>query len=367
METKLLFLFLLSPMTLYQNLKKDGGDSVARKYLLRVLHREGGNVSAAARKMGCTRNTVRRAREGPLEDRDRTPHHQPRKLQKRFEEMIVRERKTTGYGRRRMRKHLVMKYGISLPESTVRNALRRNGGRRKKRRRKGESKPLYDYQALLPFEEIQIDTKYIEDYGALGKMVFNLRKYQLPRYQWTFICAKTKTRFLAYSYTLDSSFLLPWLGFMILWLRHHGITHDINLQADNGPEMCAGSKKKEERLNTILSGINASFASIPTRKKHLQGIVERSHRTDDEELYRPHLENITSFAAFMRKAQQWQDTYNCLRQSWGREMNGMTPREKLRGCGILNADAILHCPVLLLEDLLQMVKGGQYVLDVYQR
>ena len=49
-----------------------------------------------------------------------------------------------------------------------------------------------------------MDTKDILDKGTLGTRLWDhLRKHRLPRYQWTFLEAKTRFRFLAYSHKLS--------------------------------------------------------------------------------------------------------------------------------------------------------------------
>lgn len=90
-----------------------------------MLRRHGGNVSATAREMGCSRLTVRRARDGTLEDGDRTPHEQPQKTDDEVFEMVKNERKKTGYGRRRLSRHLKSQFGIILSEHTLRHLLER--------------------------------------------------------------------------------------------------------------------------------------------------------------------------------------------------------------------------------------------------
>jgi hypothetical protein len=72
----------------------------AREVVRRVLENNEGNVSKTAKILGMARKTVRRAREGPLEDHSRRPKHMPRKIAPHFEELIVLEGKMTGYGAR---------------------------------------------------------------------------------------------------------------------------------------------------------------------------------------------------------------------------------------------------------------------------
>lgn len=353
-------------MKLYHEMKRDCGDVAARSLIRKALKQRRGNISAVSRELGCSRLTVRRARDGNLEDLDRTPKSQPNRVESSLESFVLVSRAQTGYGKRRLRKYLKAKYGILMGEDLIGKILKRNKVKKQQyKRSKRQSKPLYDYEALLPFEEGQVDTKHIDDFGALGPMVFRLRRYGLPLYQWTYVCAKTKVRFLAYSHELGSALGILFMSLVMLWLRLHGIDHPMNVQGDNGSEFCGGSKRKEEALNRLLDPWNASFLSIPAGKKYLQGIVERSHRTDDEEFYRPHLEKISSVHRFLEKAQRWQNTYNSLRPSFGIDMEGKTPLETLEACGIMNGESLLRFPVILLDDLLSILGSGKYLCNHY--
>ena len=352
--------------SLYHSLKESQGVEAARSLARTILANNNGNVYRASGILGCSRLCVRRARDGTLKDMDRTPHNQPSKTEESLEGLILSVREDTGYGKVRLRKHIKIKYGLELKVDLVGKILKRNKVKKHIYKRPNkEGKPLYPYEALLPFEQGQVDTKHIDDFGALGKMVFRLRRYNLPLYQWTYVCAKTKTKFHAYSYSLDSQFGVLFMSLIALWLRACGVEIKIHYQGDNGSEFCRGSKRKEEWLNDILKLLNASFSSIPAGKKYLQGIVERSHRTDDEELYRPYLDRINSVTGFMQKAQGWQDTYNSLRPSWGKGMNGKTPSEKLKESGILQPEQILHFPVIILDDLFSVLRSGNYLCNHY--
>ena len=341
----------------YHRLRDNQGAEAARELVRTVLEERRGNITETAQILGITRPTVRRARDGDISDRDKTPINQPTKTADDFEELVLAARKETGYGRKRLDRHLKQTIGLGLGADTIGNILSRHPVQKQVYTRPAVSKPLYDYEALLPFEEIQIDTKYIEDYAALGKAVFNLRRYHLPLYQWTVIDAKTKLKFLAYSYTLSSQYGIWLMQLVVFWLRAHGIINDIHFQADNGgADFAGGSKKKEEVWNKILAANGASFTSIPAGKKYLQGIVERTHRTDDEEFYRPHLARIESREDFLIKAQRWQDTFNVLRQHWGRGMNGKTPLTKLKDCHVLGAEKLVAFPVVIIDEIFDGVK-----------
>ncbi|RLA84460.1 MAG: hypothetical protein DRG31_04915 [Deltaproteobacteria bacterium] len=147
----------------------EGSPEGARLLVRKVLEQNGGNVSKAAMILGISRKTVRRAREGPLEDLSRRPKSSPNRLKNEFEQLILTEAKRTGYGPMRLSKLLWRKYSLGISPNTVKAILRRHGIGRKKRRVRRSSRPLYDYEHLLPFEEMQVDTKYVLDQDSLQK------------------------------------------------------------------------------------------------------------------------------------------------------------------------------------------------------
>ena len=51
--------------------------------------------------------------------------------------------------------------------NTIEAVRRRHGLSRKRRKVRRGSRPLYDYEHLLPFEKLQVDTKYILDQDSL--------------------------------------------------------------------------------------------------------------------------------------------------------------------------------------------------------
>jgi len=198
--------------------------SKARQLVRKVLKQTGGNVSKTARILGISRHTVRRAREGPLEDRSRRPHHSPRKTEHALEQFIVKVAKRTGFRYRRLSSHLYRKYGLKISENTIKAILRRN--KVKPRRRKtsnGSQRSLYDYEALIPFEEFQVDTKHLLDKKSLPEEAYNhMKEHNLPGYEWNMIDVCTRTRFTSYSYELSSAF-----GFMLALVKNFVSGHRI--------------------------------------------------------------------------------------------------------------------------------------------
>ncbi|MCL0094358.1 hypothetical protein M1N58_00450, partial [Dehalococcoidales bacterium] len=117
----------------------------------------------------------------------------------------------------------------------------------------------------------------------------------------------------------------------MLWLRRHGIDSEVVWQTDWGEEFGGSNPEKlallEERYYRPLG---ARLARIPKGRKGYNGRVERSHRSDDEELYIPFLLNIQNGQELLEKVVSWQYFYNLVRPHYGTGMNGKTPFEKLK-------------------------------------
>ena len=207
---------------------------------------------------------------------------------------------------------------------------------------------------------MQADTKHILDAGALPRDVYeNIKRKDLPLYEWNIIDAKTRMRFTAYSYRLNSTLGMIFLLLVIMWLRMHNVRRKIKIRVDNGSEWFSGSSRKRAEMNRILGLFNAEVYNIPPGAKHLMGIVENSHRKDDECFLVPCGNMIKDYIEFLTVAQRWQDKWNKERSNFGVEMGGKTPLEKLKEVhdGLINLN-VVNFPVLLLEEVQYIVKSG---------
>lgn len=155
--------------TLYAKSKKEKGIVYVRNFIRDLLLLHSGNVSKVSSILGCSRPCIYRAINGPPEDISRAPKHRAiHQTSLHFEDLILKERERTKYGRVRLSKYLERKFGISIASGTIRNVFRRNEVKKHQYVRSSKiPKPLYDYEHILPFEHIQVDTKHIEDFGAL--------------------------------------------------------------------------------------------------------------------------------------------------------------------------------------------------------
>ncbi|ADQ39698.1 Integrase catalytic region [Caldicellulosiruptor acetigenus I77R1B] len=348
----------------------------ARELVRKVFEANNKNVSKTAKILGVSRHTVRRAIYGPLEDKSRKPKTCPRKLSSELENLIIQEAKRTGFRYRRLSLYLFRKYGVKISENTIKSILKRNAVPRKTRKTKKGERSLYDYEALIPFSEFQLDTKHLLDKDSLPKEVYeHIKKYNLPCYEWNMIDVATRTRFTAYSYELSSAFGFMFISLVALWLRTHNVRTPIKIRLDNGEEFCGGSERKLKEWNKMLSFLGVELNPIPPKAKHLMGIIENSHRADDEYFLMIHAERCKTKDEFIQRAQRWQDTWNFFRPHSGKGMNGRTPFEKFIDSKSLVSSHVFQFPTLLLEDILKKVGtfyslfcnklGGKYVFTTY--
>ena len=353
--------------------------SKAREVVRKVLVHTNGNVAKTARILGISRPTVRRARDGILDDCSRRPKTSPRKTSPDCERLIVAEAKRTHFRYRRLTAYLHNKYHLVFSEHTIRAILKRNHVVRQTRKTKsGSVRHLYDYEHLPPFTEFQLDTKHLLDQHALPPDVYDhMMERGLPCYEWHLMEMATRSRFTAYSYTLSATFGFSFITLVLLWLRTHNVRSLIRIQLDNGSEFLSGSKKKLAEWNSRLACFNALLDPIPPGQSHLQGVIENAHRADDEYFLMVHAERCDHTYAFLNRAQRWQDTWNFHRPSFGIAMHGKTPREKLLSSHALIHEHVLLYPVVLMEDVFQLTgppgllleehRGGKYVHTTCQR
>ncbi|MCL6579763.1 MAG: helix-turn-helix domain-containing protein [Candidatus Bathyarchaeota archaeon] len=316
-----------------------------------------GNISEVARLWHTSRNVVRKwvkrfeeRGEGGLKDKSKRPHSSPRKISNEVEQKVLEARKKTGYGRKRLAWYLAREEGIVLSPNTIRHVLGRNGFKGKRKPRKVFYPAFWVWETEKPFSLVQADTKDILDKGTLGTRLWThmLRK-RLPRYQWTCLEGKTRLRFLSYSRELSLASGLCFMFLVMLWLRRYGMDSEVVWQTDWGEEFGGSNPEKLTMLEErYYQPLGAHLARIPKGRKGYSGRVERSHRSDDEELYLPFLGSIWSEQDFLRKALGWVYFYNLVRPHYGKDMNGKTPFEKLRELGYgLPEEFALFPPIIL--------------------
>jgi len=285
----------------------------------------------------------------------RKPKTNCRQAAKDIEKTILKQQADKKWGFKRLYKHFkragMNQTSFSLGKiKGVYKRLKLKAG--KVRAKNGERRNLYNYGQIGAFEQMQYDTKEILDQHALPAEIYQKFKdkgLNLPKFQWTIVDAKTKARFLAWSYTLTAFYGFKFLQVVILWLRCHGINGKITIRADGGAEFFSASERKLQEWNRELEKLNV-VVEWTRGVKWKNNLVERTHRIDDEEFYCPRGAHINCKTDFLVEGQYWNLYYNN-RSSDGLGMDGMTPKEKLYSLGIYNADHICRFPILILDEL----------------
>jgi hypothetical protein len=349
---------------------------LASEKTLEMLKKNNMNIKQTARLIKCSKNTLKEIRKRDqlglsLDNRSTKPHRHANQTSVEIEEKIKKEWQKTRFGRVRMHKHLKENLQMEISTMTIRNIYRRNQ-KDKPPRVRGEYRSIsyYDFDQIKPLENWQFDTKEIPDIKALPKEVYaHIFKNRLPIYQWTAIDPKVKLKFLAYSINKTFTNGLAFMLLVWMWLRVFGIDYKLFFQFDGGVEFPGPTLEKLAQMQEkLFKHLNVQL--LRTRKNHPEdnGFVERTHRTDDEEFYVSHLLKFDSLPSFMFGAQKHQLFFNTKRWHYGREMNGLTPQQKLKQLMPKANPKICAFPVLLLDPISSdklFTSGGQHVLDYY--
>lgn len=292
-------------------------DSVRQRlFLMRLGKRLG--VKKACERMGKHRSYFyywkKRYQKGgwrSLSDRSRKPKRMPRLTSPELETAVVRLRKKTNYGKERIHDELKDR-GIVIPVSTIGKILDRRNLLLKQRTYKTEKKHTRMYNLLWPGQRVQMDIKYVpSEVSPIG------RKY----YQYTVTDECTRMRYLAWHDSI-------WTANVVEVLREAQALFGFKIdcvQTDNGIEftfdytaqLTAKHKEpKEHPLDRYCEAVKIRHKLIPPGEKELQGKVERSHRTDDEEFYRRIKKRVNLFD-LRKKGKRWLMFYNFKRRHSG--------------------------------------------------
>lgn len=170
-------------------------------------------------------------------------------------------------------------------------------------RRKRRNIKLFNH-ASVPGELIQIDTKYL-----------NGRR----RFQYTAIDVVSKWRYIWAYNKLTCESTIDFLRVLIDEAKERGIKIT-RIQTDNGHEF---GKLVVEFLTKL--GIKHQYIWIHTPDQN--GVVERSHRTDEEEFYQETDTRNLTLDELNLRLEEWVDYYNTKRLHFS--LNFQTPEEYL--------------------------------------
>lgn len=250
-----------------------------------------------------------------LRDRSRRPHRMPKISKEKNVKAVIKMRRKTNYGKERIHEYLKDK-GIIIPVSTIGNILRRSGLLVKRRRWKTAKKHIRRYDLLYPGQRIQMDLKYVP-YMVKGRYW----------YQYSVLDEHTRMRYLEWH---ESRWVKTVVEVLKRAQRYFGFKIEA-VQTDNGTEFTYDYTSELTArdkvpiihpLDRYCKEAGILHVLIPPGEKELNGKVERSHRTDDEEFYRRY-KRAKTIQQLRSYGRLWLYEYNFERKHWG--VNKMTP------------------------------------------
>ena len=229
----------------------------------------------------------------------RTPTH--------IEEKVLHLRKTYHLGQLRIAWYLERYHKIKIAPSPVYNILLRNGLNRLPRNAKKRTVLTKRYEKQVPGHHVQVDVKFLIFKDKEGR--------KIKRYQFTAIDDATRIRALNIYKRHTQTNAIRFIDYVIekFPFRIHTI------RTDNGHEFQA-------KFHWHVEDLGIRHAYIKPRKPNLNGKVERSHLTDQQEFYQ--LLSYKDDVDLEEKLRVWEDFYNFTRPHAA--LSGQTPYEVLR-------------------------------------
>jgi transposase len=358
----------------FQEFFKANPDKARQKIV--ELHGQLGSIKATALVLGCSKNTAKKwirryHATRKLEERSRRPQNSPKKTPRWLEDKVIALRRRTNLGRRRIARQILIETGYELSPNTIREIFSRND-LSKPQRLRGRFKGVrfFRRQHLDPLTFWQIDVKDVRDGDTLPKDVYDhLLDKGLPRYQWTAIDVRTRTKFLGYSHQLRHRYGLKFWALLTAWLRAHGMDQRLFYQTDWGSEFGGTTFWKLERIQRrILDPWNVQLLRIRKGQWKDNAYVERTHRTDDEEFYVPRLKTMRNHQDHFKQAWAYNFDFNVARGHDGHDMKGKTPQEVIKSLGLDLPLSFFALPPILMDSMTanQLIRGHD-LLTTYSR
>jgi transposase InsO family protein len=231
----------------------------------------------------------------------------PRQLKPEVVEKILDLRRSCNLGPDRITWYLERYHGVKTSCSTVYRTLIRNGLRRLPKTAGRRSIHTRRYAKSVPGHHIQVDVKFLKLKDTEGNTV--------RRFQYTAIDDATRIRALKIDQFHNQQRAMDFIDYVIekFPFRIHTI------RTDRGHEFQA-----QFHWHVEDKGIRHVY--IKPRSPQLNGKVERSHRSDNEEFYQ--LLTYTDDVDLNKKLQKWEEFYNFDRPHGA--FKGKTPYEALR-------------------------------------
>lgn len=240
--------------------------------------KELGSVRSACKYYGIERSTyyfwhkrwVESGRnQTSLYELSRKPKTNPRAFDEEIIKKIIEIRKEYNYGKKKIKYILERDYEIVVGDKGINNNLKRLGFI-KKRREKRRTDRNYDDYYYCPGERLQLDVKHLKK----------------EAYQYSILDCATRIKF---KYIYDNICPAHTVDFIEKARRFFSPAFEIKtIQTDNGTEFTYHffiHVKKIHPLDKILERLGIEHILIPPGRPNINGRVERSHGSDEREVY----------------------------------------------------------------------------------
>lgn len=283
---------------------------------LRILKHaeENGSVVKTCRYFGVGRSTFYRWRElytkfgeKGLINRPPIPKQHYNRTPSAIEEKVVHLRKNYHLGSIRITWYLERYHCIKISDATVTRILRRSGLNRLPRGTRVRKLHTKRYNKQVPGHHIQMDVKFLTFKGKQGQ--------KIRRFQYTAIDDATRVRALKIYDRHTQANAIDFVDHVIKKFPFR----IKEIRTDNGHEFQA-------KFHWHVEDQGIRHAYIKPASPQLNGKVERSHRSDEQEFYQ--LLSYKDDVDLEEKLHEWEKFYNFHRPHGA--FNGKTPYEALR-------------------------------------
>ena len=284
------------------------------KEFILELAKESGSVRRVCKEYGVNRSTYyiwkkkydKEGRQGLYRKIPSVNHH-PRRLSEEVIKKVLELRKDYQMGPARIMLYLSRYHGIETSESTVYRTLVRHGVNQLSKKVSRRTVRTKRYSKNVPGHHVQVDVKFVNLKDENNQMV--------RRFQYTAIDDSTRVRALKIYPRHTQKNAIDFVNYVVekFPFRIHTI------RTDRGHEF-------QVLFHWHVEDQGMKHVYIKPKSPHLNGKVERSHRTDREEFYQ--LLTYTDDVDLNEKLKCWEDFYNFNRPHSAH--NGKTPYEVLR-------------------------------------
>lgn len=295
--------------------KSNRAKQVKRKvFILQFIKNHCTNVTQELKEFGISKSTYYSWKkkfdlegENGLKRKKPIAYNHPNRVPQEVIEKVIELRKVYQLGSKRITWYLERYHDIKTSESSVTRILKKEGLNRLPKTASRRTVHTKRYAKKVPGHQVQVDVKFATFEDSSAK--------KIRRYQFTAIDDATRIRALKMYQQHNQSSAIDFIDYIIekFPFRIHTV------RTDRGHEFQA-------KFHWYVEDKGIRHVYIKPRSPQLNGKVERSHRTDQEEFYQ--LLTYTDDVDLNKKLQAWENFYNFNRPHGA--FDGKTPYEALK-------------------------------------